>query len=57
VYCHHFCNNPLMCPECQKRFWKWAQSHTNGPKKKKEKGTSKSFYEVAALSSPKAATF
>ena len=26
MICHHYCNNPLACPECVKRFWKWAES-------------------------------
>ena len=28
--CHHYCNEPLRCPECVRRFWKWAESHTRG---------------------------
>lgn len=28
--CHHYCNEPLRCPECVKRFWKWAENHTRG---------------------------
>ena len=42
----HACNNPLTCPECIRRFWKWAQSHTRGsPKTVKGR---LSFYEAAA---------
>jgi hypothetical protein len=26
----HGCNNPLACPECIRRFWKWAENHTRG---------------------------
>ncbi len=39
--CHHFCNNPMACPECVRRFYQWAQSHTHGPKDK----TGPHFYE------------
>lgn len=27
--CHHFCNEPLRCPTCVRRFWKWAEARTN----------------------------
>jgi len=30
--CHHYCNCPMSCPECIRRFYKWAQSHTYGRK-------------------------
>jgi len=30
--CHHYCNEPLRCPECIRRFYTWAQSHTHGRK-------------------------
>lgn len=26
----HFCNEPLRCPECVRRFWIWAERHTQG---------------------------
>ena len=26
----HFCNEPIRCPACVRRFWAWAQSHTRG---------------------------
>jgi hypothetical protein len=32
--CHHYCNSRC-CPECIKRFWAWAQQHTNGKGKRK----------------------
>lgn len=25
--CHHYCNT-MRCPECARRFWKWAENHT-----------------------------
>lgn len=53
VHCHHYCNNPLRCPECVRRFWKWAENHTRGRKKRVRfaGGASPvlSFYEAAAL--------
>ena len=27
---HHYCNKPMRCPSCIRRFWTWAQSHTRG---------------------------
>lgn len=27
--CHHYCNS-IACPECVRRFYQWAQSHTHG---------------------------
>jgi hypothetical protein len=26
--CDHYCNEPLRCPECNRRFWRWAENHT-----------------------------
>lgn len=55
--CHHFCNEPLRCPECIRRFWVWVHQHTNGKasRRKRKDGTMKvetarSFYEHAAKS-------
>lgn len=31
---HHFHNEPLRCPECIRRFWKWVEMRTNSPPKK-----------------------
>ena len=43
----HACNNPLACPECVKRFWKWAEGWTRGrPPKVGE--TAQSLPEAAA---------
>jgi len=42
VKCHHYCNEPLRCPSCNKRFWQWAQQHTHGGKH------DSSFYLAAA---------
>ena len=42
----HYCNEPLRCPHCITRFWKWAQSHTMGRPPKV--GASPNFYEAAA---------
>ena len=51
--CHHFCNEPLRCPSCIRRFWKWAENHTRGKaKRKRHEGvptTALSFYEAAVL--------
>jgi hypothetical protein len=47
--CHHYCNCELDCPECVKRFWKWAQTHTMGRGKRGAKvATADTFYEAAA---------
>jgi hypothetical protein len=32
--CHHYCNT-LYCPECIRRFWKWAENHTRSKGKRK----------------------
>lgn len=32
--CHHYCNT-LRCPHCRRRFWKWAEYHTNFAKRGK----------------------
>ena len=55
--CHHFCNNPLRCPECAKRFWKWAEQHSNGRGRRRKRrdgtepvSTAHGFYEAAAKS-------
>ena len=40
---HHYCNT-IACPECVKRFYKWAENHTRG----KPKGSGPAFYEAAA---------
>jgi len=46
----HACNEPIRCPECIKRFWKWAQSHTQGrPPSAGGATTALSFYEAARL--------
>jgi len=52
MVCHHYCNEPLRCPECIRRFWKWAQTHTNGRKPKAGEAPRVSFYEAAARSTP-----
>lgn len=44
--CHHYCNEPLRCPECVKRFWKWAEQHTRGRPPGAE-DPAVSFYEAA----------
>lgn len=28
MQCHHYCNEPLHCSECIRRFWQWAERHT-----------------------------
>ena len=53
----HYCNAPLRCPTCIRRFWAWAQQHTRGRVPKGEDGkratrpidpdTTPSFYEAA----------
>lgn len=50
--CHHYCNNPLACPECVRRFWKWAEQHTRG-RAPKGGASSTSFYEAASKFPPK----
>lgn len=27
--CHHYCNAPLRCPTCVRRFWRWLEKRTN----------------------------
>jgi hypothetical protein len=48
MFCHHYCNCPLRCPECVSRFWKWAENHTRGSPKTRSKGPI--FYEAAGKS-------
>lgn len=48
VTCHHFCNNSIQCPTCNRRFWAWAQQHTHG----RAPGRGPSFYEAAARFPP-----
>lgn len=47
--CHHYCNNPLRCPECIKRFWRWLEQWTNNAGRSKRAKTrvqtAKTFYE------------
>jgi hypothetical protein len=47
--CHHYCNEPLRCPECQRRFWQWAQARTNSPPRK---GQVHNFYDHVNVVSP-----
>jgi len=28
IRCHHYCNCELRCPECVRRFWKWAENYS-----------------------------
>jgi hypothetical protein len=42
MICDHYCNNPIACPTCTRRFWKWAENHTRG------RGEGPSFYDCAA---------
>ncbi len=48
MICHHYCNCELTCPECIRRFWKWAENHTRGRKPKGSETRGPSFYEAAA---------
>lgn len=53
MVCDHFHNEPIRCPTCIRRFWKWAQMHTRGRQHGKcvgdpEGGQSISFYVCAA---------
>jgi hypothetical protein len=52
MVCHHYCNEPLRCPECVRRFWKWAENHTRGRKQSAHTVFSApapvTFYEAAA---------
>jgi hypothetical protein len=45
--CHHYCNEPLRCPECVRRFWMWAQNHTRGRERRQE-ASHDSFYVCAS---------
>jgi hypothetical protein len=50
MVCDHYCNEPLRCPTCIRRFWRWAKAHTLGrPRQKRGPQTALSFYEAAAL--------
>lgn len=42
--CHHYCNT-MNCPECMRRFWQWAQTHTMGRGRRTRQQPS--FYEAA----------
>lgn len=44
--CHHYCTDPMVCIECIRRFWKWAENHTRGRRNKLWNGLS--FYECAS---------
>jgi hypothetical protein len=48
--CHHYCNNPMTCAECIRRFYRWAENWTRGRKD----ATGPQFYDH--VSTPKAAT-
>ena len=47
--CHHYCNNPLACPECVRRFWKWAQNHTQGREHKRFKQPGTGFTKADSI--------
>jgi hypothetical protein len=51
---HHYCNCELRCPECIRRFWKWAENHTRA-RAPKTGVAGPSFYEAATrrVESPK----
>lgn len=49
--CHHYCNEPLRCSECVRRFWKWAENHTR-PRKPEAGVVGPNFYEAAAKFGP-----
>jgi hypothetical protein len=50
MVCDHYCNEPLRCPVCIRRFWLWVQQHTRGrPRQRKGPQPERSFYEAAAL--------
>ena len=47
--CQHYCNAPLRCPECVRRFWRWLERYTAGPAKAQEgPKTARTFHECAA---------
>jgi len=50
----HYCNEPLRCPTCNARFWRWAERHTGayGVRANRPPVTSRSFYEAAAVNPP-----
>jgi len=39
--CHHYCNEPLRCWSCIRRFWAWAEARTNS---KPRRGQTINFY-------------
>lgn len=43
--CHHYCNT-WNCPECMRRFWRWAEQHTQG--RGRRTAGRPNFYEAAA---------
>lgn len=47
MICDHYCNAPLRCPTCIRRFWQWAQSHTRGRAPRSDARVPP-FYEAAA---------
>lgn len=44
----HACNEPMRCPECIRRFYQWAQSHTYGRRARTAPPGEPNFYEAAA---------
>lgn len=52
MVCNHYCNEPMRCPECAKRFWAWAEHFTASRGKKaasrRGRGCDVPFYEAAA---------
>jgi hypothetical protein len=49
--CHHYCNEPLRCPTCIRRFWAWASARTNSPPPRRYAG-GPSFYAAVNVIAP-----
>jgi hypothetical protein len=56
----HYCNEPLRCPRCIRRFYQWAERHTQGripgPEQRQPTITQRqpprvTFYEAAGRTS------
>ena len=47
MVCHHYCNDPLTCPECIRRFWTWAENYSRRFERPRKERRSSSPSEVA----------
>lgn len=45
----HMCNEPIRCPWCIKRFWKWLEAYTQGraPTRREHTENPPNYFECA----------